>query len=89
MIKLLPKLLVSLVVAFPVLTKDAAGNGSLLIAGGALKANNQEVYEAFINGLLAEGPVVIIPAASASPVSSGETMQQAFAQHGVAPERLV
>ena len=44
-----------------------AADGTLLIVGGALEADNAEVHRALIDALLPTGPLVIVPAASGQP----------------------
>ncbi len=60
----------------------------LLIVGGALKSDNAEIYQAFVQGLLPEGPVIIIPAASGSPARSAAAFAGDLKAYGVAPERI-
>lgn len=63
--------------------------GTLVIAGGAVAEDNRALYEAFVGALPAEGPVAIIPAASARPARSVAAVREALERWGVPPERIV
>ncbi len=62
--------------------------GSLVIAGGAVAEDNRGLYEAFVEALPAEGPIAIIPAASARPARSAASVREALERWGVHPERI-
>lgn len=51
--------------------------GRLVIIGGALQAENTEVYQAILDGREGEGPVCVFPTASAEP---RESMESAIAR---------
>jgi len=48
----------------------AVGAGRLVIVGGALDADNAEVYEAIVDGRDGDGPLCVLPTASGVPESS-------------------
>ncbi len=63
--------------------------GTLVIVGGALEPDNRAVFEAFIGALPRQGPVVIVPAASASPASSARYFSDQLERYGLDPDRLL
>jgi cyanophycinase len=63
-------------------------DGPLLIVGGALRDDNAAVYRALIDGMLPQGPLVIIPAASGRPARSAAGMADTLAAHGLARDRI-
>ncbi len=68
----------------------AAGEGALVIAGGAVRATNAAIFEAFIDNLpAADGKIAVISAASGSPVGSAQDFADTLGRYGVAPERVV
>jgi cyanophycinase len=62
--------------------------GKLLVAGGALSADNGAVYRAFIDALPPEGQVVILPVASARPARAAEDFKRTLVLHGLREERI-
>jgi len=62
--------------------------GTLVIVGGALKADNADVYRAFIDAALPDGPVVIIPAASGQPSRSADGFTDDLVRHGLDRARI-
>lgn len=80
------------ILAFAVLLAGYCGavsaKGRLVIAGGAVAADNEAVFGAFAQGLLPEGPVIVIPAASGSPVQSGLAVVDSLASVGVSRDRI-
>ena len=68
----------------------AAAEGTLVVAGGAVRADNAAVYGAFIGALPdADGRIAVISAASASPVGSAQDFATALGRYGVAADRIV
>lgn len=55
-----------------------SGEGALVIVGGGLRSDNTEVYQAILDGRSGEGPLCVIPTASATPESSMESAVSAF-----------
>lgn len=66
----------------------AAKDGSLVIVGGGLSADNAEIYRAFIDRA-GGGKIVIIPSASGEPQASLDAFAANLARYGVASERIV
>jgi cyanophycinase len=65
-----------------------ASDGSLVIVGGGLSADNAAIYRVFIdraNG----GSIAVIPAASGEPQASLDAFAANLERHGVAPSRVV
>ncbi|MGB3455970.1 MAG: hypothetical protein WBA35_06380, partial [Litorimonas sp.] len=54
----------------------ATPQGGLVIAGGGLKADNAAVWQAFIEAVPADGPVVIVPSASGEPALSAASVER-------------
>ena len=79
----------ALLVLITVLSATPAwSKGSLLIVGGGLSADNEEVYRAFIdraNG----GKIAIIPSASGEPQASLDTFAVNLGRYGVDPSRIL
>jgi len=68
----------------------AAGEGSLVVAGGAVRADNEAVFGAFIDALPdPAGRIAVISAASGSPVGSAQDFTETLGRYGVAAERVV
>jgi cyanophycinase len=67
---------------------SARADGTLVIVGGALEPDNRAVYEAFVDALPDAGKVVIVPAASGSPVQSAQDFSARLREYGVAADRL-
>ena len=78
-----------LLVFIAVLTAAPAwSKGSLIIVGGGLSADNEEIYRAFItraNG----GKIAIIPSASGEPQASFDSFAANLVRHGVDPLRIL
>lgn len=66
----------------------AWGNGSLVIVGGGLSAENAEIYRAFIEKA-ERGKIAIIPSASGEPQSSLDSFAANLVRHGVEPSRIL
>ena len=62
--------------------------GQLVIAGGAVRADNAEVFGEFVTHLSGDGPVVVIPAASGRPARSGQSAAESLAMFGEDAARL-
>lgn len=58
-----------------------AGPGRLVIVGGALAAENVEVYQAIVEAREGRGPLCVLPTASADPQASMESARAALARH--------
>lgn len=80
--------LVASLVAATAQAGDAAGGGSLVLVGGALRPDNAAVHEAFIERLPPGGRVVIIPAASGEPARAAARFSAALQRHGLAEARI-
>jgi cyanophycinase len=57
---------------------DAAPPGTLVIVGGGLRSDNTAVYQAVLDGRSGDGPLCVIPTASATPEPSMESAVSAF-----------
>lgn len=63
--------------------------GKLLIVGGALRSDNQQIYRAFIDNLPnAEGKVAIVPVASGRPVTNAEKFKKNLISFGMKAENI-
>ncbi|RSK27179.1 cyanophycinase [Bacillus sp. HMF5848] len=69
--------------------------GALVIVGGALDPNNEEIYDAFLNlameyreTTLDTVKIAIVPTASASPYSSANSYKQDFVHYGVQEDHI-
>lgn len=62
--------------------------GKLLVAGGALSADNGAVPRALIEALPPEGRVVILPVASARPVQAADDFRRTLVRHGLSEGRI-
>ncbi len=77
---------------------DTASNetkGSLVIVGGALSPDNEEVYDSFLslamdyrNKTKGEVKIGILPTASAKPVQSASSYKQDFIRYGASEENI-
>lgn len=56
--------------------------GRLVIVGGALKADNEAVYRAILDGRQGSGPLCIIPTAGATPETAMDGPVSTFARYG-------
>lgn len=63
-------------------TAQAPTSGRLVIIGGGLARDNGAVYRAVLDGRDGDGPVCVIPTASATPESSMESAVSSFETHG-------
>lgn len=59
-------------------TLESIRSGDLVIIGGGLRADNTAVYQAILDGRLGDGPLCVIPTASAEPESSMESAVSRF-----------
>ena len=66
----------------------AVAGGTLVIVGGALADDNQEVYQAFLGALQGDGPVVVIPAASGRPARAAAEFAGNLEAHGLDAGRV-
>lgn len=72
------------------LASAAASDGTLVVAGGAVRAENEAVFRAFISALPdPDGKVVVISAASGSPVGSARHFVETLGDYGVTADRVV
>ena len=78
----------ALVTLLTSLATGASASGTLVIAGGAVAPDNEAIFSAFADGLLPEGPVLVIPAASGRPVGSGNDVVDSLVRFGVARDRI-
>ncbi len=63
--------------------------GALVIVGGGLADDNDDVFAAFLGALPApDAPIAIIPAASGVPAQSAAAFAANLERRGVAPERI-
>lgn len=62
----------------------ADAHGRLVIVGGALAADNAEVYRAVLEGRNGPGPMCVIPTASGVPEESMASAVARFQEHGAA-----
>ncbi len=63
--------------------------GTLVIAGGAVKPGNAQVFEAFIDAIPGDGTIAVISAASGAPVESADRFREALESHGIDAARVV
>lgn len=75
---------------FGTLAAEEAPKGSLVIIGGGLSPNNHAVFDTFIQlgGGKENIRLAIIPAASITPVQSGESHARDFINHGIPKEHI-
>ncbi|MBX7526491.1 cyanophycinase [Qipengyuania vesicularis] len=60
--------------------------GTLVIVGGGLEADNEEVFRAFLEARLTEATsIAIVPAASGAPSQSAADFRDALVRHGADP----
>lgn len=68
---------------------EIEGSGKLVIAGGAIRSDNQALYEAFINAMpKQDGKVVIIPVASGKPVKSANAFAEDLVRYGLDEKQI-
>lgn len=77
-----------LVIVLTILAGPVLADGTLVIVGGGLESDNRAIFEAFVKALPDQGKVVIIPAASASPVSSAHGFSADLKRYGIGDERV-
>lgn len=65
-------------------------SGRLVIAGGAVRADNAVLFDAFLKGVRQDpdSRVAVITAASASPVESANRIVETLSSYGVDPQRI-
>lgn len=82
----LAALFACLALAAPAVAED----GTLVIAGGALRSDNEEVHRAFLDaaGGADEARVAIVPVASGYPSGSAQSFAETLQQYGVDPARI-
>lgn len=66
----------------------SAKSGSLIIVGGGLQSENQDVWTAFTSRVLKAGPVVIVPSASGQPVQSAEAVRETLIRYGIEANKI-
>ncbi|MFN7176280.1 MAG: cyanophycinase [Thermaurantiacus sp.] len=67
----------------------AAAPGTLVIAGGAVSADNDAVWQSFLLARPADAPtIVIVPAASSSPARAARAAATTLINQGAAPEDI-
>jgi cyanophycinase len=74
--------------AFVALAFPLGASAQLVIAGGGLDAETQDVWQAFIDKAAPAGTIVIIPSASGSPVQSAQSVADTLSSYGVAKDRI-
>ncbi|EAT10818.1 cyanophycinase [Bermanella marisrubri] len=68
---------------------EASSNGKLVIAGGAIRSDNQALYEALINAMpKQDGKVVIIPVASGKPLKSANAFSKDLVRYGLDEKQI-
>ena len=67
---------------------EGAKAGALVIAGGGLGRETEDVWRAFVANAKGEGDIVIVPSASGSPASSASGVQETLFAYGVAADRV-
>jgi cyanophycinase len=79
-----------ILILFGTLVAEEAPKGSLVIIGGGLSPNNRTVFITFIElgGGKENIRLAIIPAASMTPVQSGESHARDFISHGIPKEHI-
>lgn len=93
MINQITKSIFLLIITFSLyfgLSGQQAPKGSLVLVGGALKSDNADVYNTFINlgGGKEKIHIAIIPAASIVPAQSGNSTKKMFQQYGVPGDHI-
>jgi len=82
------KFLVTILLSLFTATQAQAIDGRLLIVGGALAEKNDEIYNAFIEGLTTDDKIAIIPAASGKPIRSSLSFAKSLMQYGVKADQI-
>lgn len=66
-----------------------AETGTLVIVGGGLDPDNEEIFTAFLEARPCDKPTIaIVPAASGQPGQSAQAFRQALVRHGVDPTHV-
>lgn len=60
----------------------------LVIAGGGLSSDTQDVWQAFIDQAKSDGDFVIVPSASGSPALSAASVRDTLIRYGVTADRI-
>ena len=83
-VKKRPKIATALLLGFLSLGcgPDVASPGRLVIVGGALKADNADVYNAVVEGRRGDGPICVVPTASSDAEKAMEGAVERLAQYG-------
>ncbi len=69
--------------------KISETKGKLLIVGGALSADNESVYRAFIDHLPSkQSQIAIIPVASGKPVKNADTFKENLMRYGFSQDKI-
>ncbi len=61
---------------------NAPATGALVVIGGALSPDNEAIYRAVLDRRLGDGPICVVPTASAEPAESGESAVERFERFG-------
>lgn len=61
---------------------DPPPGGALVVVGGALSAENEAIYRSVLDRRLGEGPLCVVPTASAEPAESGGSAVERFDRYG-------
>ena len=82
--------IIIILILFGTLSAEVAPKGSLVIIGGGLSSNNHAVFNTFIElgGGKENIRLAIIPAASMTPIQSGESHARDFISHGIPKEHI-
>lgn len=67
---------------------DEPQTGPLIIAGGALARDKEDVWRSFIDSARPEGSFIIIPSASGSPAESAASARETLMTYGVSETRI-
>jgi cyanophycinase len=62
--------------------EESPSQGRLVIVGGALQADNADVYSAVVAGREGDGPLCVIPTASADPAEAMEGASATLSEYG-------
>lgn len=70
--------------------REGGESGTLVIAGGAVRADNQAIFRAFLDAMSdsTSGNIAIISAASGEPMKSATSFSDTLRTYGVAEERI-
>ncbi|GAA5317189.1 MAG: hypothetical protein AseanaTS_23930 [Candidatus Pelagadaptatus aseana] len=67
---------------------QAENNGKLLIVGGALRSENQEIYKAFIDAIPQGKHIAVVPLASGSPSKSAAAFKNDLISYGFDADKI-